>query len=412
MKHVTLRSLPLLALGLGALSLQALPNGASSLNAHGNSRSIVPSAPGAPARDPRLEGLRPSKGGVNASISQLAQQDPRFAAGLALFDKDFHLADGLGAPGLNSDSCRGCHQDPVIGGAGGLELNVTRFGDDGSGTYPFQNLPGGQGLSKLYPPWTPIREEYDPLTATVFEQRQTPTILGAGLIDAIFESAILAGEDPTDRDGDGIFGVARLVSVAGGTEVGRFGWKAQAPRLRDFVMDAMGGELGITTPDDGRGFALLSDVDPTPDPELAPAEVDLMSYFLLRLPAPVRRESDHFAEVSLGEALFESIGCAVCHTPTLASPHGPVALYSDLLLHDVMPAGYRGMSEPGAGMGLFRTPPLWGIRDTAPYMHDGRASSLETCILAHESEADGVVAKFNGLTQAEQDALILFLEHL
>jgi hypothetical protein len=412
MKHVISRGLPLLALGLGALSAQSLPGGSDSRGLHGDTTSIVPSAPRAKPLDPRLAGLQPRKAGVSPAILTLSQNDPRFAAGLAIFNQDFHQADGLGAPGLNADSCRGCHQDPVVGGAGGLELNVTRFGDDGNGTYPFQNLPGGQGLSKLYPPWVAGREEYDPQTATVFEQRQTPSILGAGLLDSIYDSAILANEDPTDRDGDGIFGIARLVSVAGQTEVGRFGWKAQAPRLRDFVMDAMGGELGITTPDDGRGFALLADADPTPDPELAPGEVELLSHFLERLPAPQRRESDRVAEVALGETLFESIGCAVCHIPALDSPHGPVALYSDLLLHDVMPANYRGMAEPGAGMGLFRTPPLWGIRTTPPYMHDGRASSLLTCVLAHESEADGVVASFQSLSQTEQDALILFLEHL
>ena len=245
----------------------------------------------------------------------------------------------------------------------------------------------------------------------MFEQRQTPSILGDGLIDQIFESAILANEDPTDRNGDGIYGVARIRTIDGRTEVGRFGWKAQVPRLKDFVMDAMGGELGITTPDDGRGFAMLLDNDGVQDPELSTAEANLMHHFLARLPAPERKGSTA-PEVALGEVLFESVGCAVCHVPELDSPHGPVPLYSNLLLHDVMPANYRGMAEPGAGVGMFRTPPLWGISDTAPYMHDGRATTLLDAILAHESEADGVVAAFNALTQSERDAVVLFLEDL
>ena len=57
----------------------------------------------------------------------------------------------------------------------------------------------------------------------------------------------------------------------------------------------------------------------------------------------------------------------------MPGPSDPVPLYSNLLLHNVMPAGFRGMAEPGAPAGFFRTPPLWGVRHSAPYLHDGRA---------------------------------------
>jgi CxxC motif-containing protein (DUF1111 family) len=345
----------------------------------------------------------------------LSRGDPRFALGLALFDRDFHRSEGVGTPDMNADSCRGCHLDPVIGGAGALELNVSRFGDDGHGTYPFQNLPGGQGLSKLRPPWVGGRENYDPATATVFEQRQTPALFGGGLIDSVPDVEILSHEDPYDANGDGILGVARLVDVNGTLEVGRFGWKAQIPRLLDFVADAMANELGITTPDDGRGFALLSDADPVPDPELSAEQVDLLHRFLSELPAPERKLSDDpqvASQVALGEALFQTVGCAVCHIPVLHGSHGPVPLFSDLLLHDVMPAAFRGMAEPGADVGLYRTPPLWGVVDTPPYLHDGRAADLREAIAAHESEAAGVVQAFLGLALPEQEALIAFLRSL
>ena len=75
-----------------------------------------------------------------------------FERGRALFERDFHKSAGLGAPEMNADSCRGCHQDPVVGGAGGLELNVSRFARDHAGAGPFEDLPGGQALSKLRPP--------------------------------------------------------------------------------------------------------------------------------------------------------------------------------------------------------------------------------------------------------------------
>ena len=339
--------------------------------------------------------------------------DPQFDRGRALFDKAFSAAEGLGAPEMNADSCRACHQDPSIGGAGPLELNVSRFGNDNGGMGPFTNLVGGQGLSKLYPPAVHGREEYPigPGGADVFEQRQTPSLIGHGAIDQIPDAVIVANEDVNDADGDGIYGVARRLTVAGNLEIGRFGWKAQIPRLVDFVDDALFGEMGLTTPDNGRGFAVSVDGDAVPDPEINQQKVDDITYFVAKLPAPARGGSTDPLVVE-GLKTFYAIGCAKCHTPSLQSPKGPVALFSNLLLHNVMPAGFRGMAEPGAEAGFYRTPPLWGIKGTAPYMHDGRAEDLRGAILAHFGEADAVRQNFTNLSIADQDALILFLEDL
>ncbi|MCA8953792.1 MAG: c-type cytochrome [Planctomycetes bacterium] len=336
------------------------------------------------------------------------------ANGALLFDHDFHAADGLGTPEMNADSCRACHQDPVVGGAGSIELNVTRFGNDNGGAGPFTNLPGGQGLSKLRIMTMHGREEYptgSPLPADIFEQRQPPSLLGLGLVDSISGPVITANEDPTDANQDGIFGVARRLTVNGGQEIGRFGWKAQIPRLADFVDDAMANELGLTTPDNGRGFALPSDGDGVADPELSASQVADLAAYLGSLPPPERGGSTD-PRVAQGEALFTSVGCAVCHIPTLMGSTGPVPLYSNLLLHDLMPSTYRGMAEPGAAAGYFRTPPLWGIAHTAPYMHDGRAEDLRGAIAMHGGEAAGVRANYQALTASDQDALILFLEDL
>jgi len=255
------------------------------------------------------------------------------------------------------------------------------------------------------------REEYDPLEADLFEQRQTPSILGDGLIDGIPDAVILAGEDPTDLDGDGIRGIARRLSIDGTIEIGRFGWKAQVPHLADFVRDALGSELGLTTRNDGRGFALTSDADALADPEIEDLQVEYFAFFLGNLAAP-RRTGSLEPEVLRGELLFAQVGCVRCHVPELPGSDGPVPLYSDLLLHDVWPATFRGMSEPGAGPGLFRTPPLWGIRTTAPYLHDGRASDLRAAILAHDGEARGVRFAFESLSVDGKNALLAFLNDL
>jgi len=334
-----------------------------------------------------------------------------FERGRALFDLDFAPSAGLGAPDMNADSCRACHQDPVLGGAGALELNVSRFARDHGGAGPFENLPGGQGLSKLRPPTSPGREDYVYGEADVFEQRQTPSILGDGLIEGIDAAAILANEDPLDRNGDGIRGVARKLLIGGVTELGRFGWKAQVPSLADFARDALGGELGLTTGDDGRGFALASDGDGVADPEVADDDVAALTFFLTQL-APPTRVGSLEPEVLSGELLFERIGCAQCHVPELPGADGPVALYSDLLLHNVHAATFRGMAEPGAEAGMYRTPPLWGVRATAPYLHDGRASTLRKAILAHDGEARLVRRAFEALPGHDQAALIAFLNDL
>ncbi len=348
-----------------------------------------------------------------AFVQGTGTDDESIERGRALFDKAFTQAEGLGAPEMNADSCRACHQDPAMGGAGPLELNVSRFARDNGGAGPFENLDGGQGLSKLYPPMHPGREEHPegPDGADVFEQRQTPSVFGDGLIDEIPGIVITSHEDTLDANGDGIFGVARRIDVNGVIEIGRFGWKGQVPRLADFVNDAMMGELGITTPDNGRGFAGLSDGDPVADPEISQQDVDDMTAFLKSLPAPARGGSTD-PRVVEGLGLFHEIGCAICHIPSLPGPNGPVPLYSNLLLHDVMPTDFRGMSEPGAPSGMFQTPPLWGIKDTAPYMHDGRAEDLQDAILAHYSEAEQVRQNYEALTDRQKAALILFLEDL
>jgi hypothetical protein len=327
--------------------------------------------------------------------------------GRKVFDKDWRQVEGLGTPDMNADSCRACHQQPVIGGGGALDTNVTQFGNDNGGSGPFTNLPGGLVASKLRRPDTPGREDADP-SADLFEQRQTPSLLGAGLIDEIADSVILANEDPFDNDGDGVRGVARFIDIGSALEVGKFGWKAQIPTVSDFVRDAISGELGLTVFDDGRGFGLLTDSDGVADPEMPLQEYNDLIFYNSRLAAPPRAGGS----VAEGEALFTAIGCATCHIPELPGANGPVALYSDLLLHDIHAADFRGTAEPDAGVGLYRTPPLWGLRRSAPYLHDGRATTIEAAIEQHFDEAENSRLNYEALTALEREQLLLFLQDL
>lgn len=98
-----------------------------------------------------------------------------------------------------------------------------------------------------------------------------------------------------------------------------------------------------------------------------------------------------------------------------------VPLFSDLRRHKMgaLLSERKGflqdtdsMSVPGVAEDEFLTRPLWGVGDTGPWLHDGRAQSLKEAILLHESEgseASDVVAAFRSLDEEAQRAVIDFL---
>jgi CxxC motif-containing protein (DUF1111 family) len=193
--------------------------------------------------------------------------------------------------------------------------------------------------------------------------------------------------------------------------VGRFGWKANIPSVREFVRDALSNEVGLTVPAEaGLTFGFTSDSDGIGDPEIGLDELDALEYFLLQL-APPAQQADA-ATAASGLAIFEDIGCASCHVPALEGADGPVPLYSDLLLHAVGPSDRPGIPDGAANQDQFRTPPLWGLSNTAPYLHDGSATTVEAAIRAHEGEASASRLAFETLDADDVAALIAFLEAL
>lgn len=321
-----------------------------------------------------------------------AEQD-RFVRGRELFDKDFFVRDGVG-PVMNCDSCRACHQDPVLGGSGGIDVQVQRpMLADGSSpveTGALAQLKAVPGLR---------REEIPPVL--LVEERNSPTLMGLGLVQQISEAAILAREDPLDADGDGIRGIAHRLPGGG---IGRLGWKANVPDLKSFVRDAMGNEMGITVgPDATSVFGTLVDGDPVQDPEIPGADIEDIAFFMEMLAFPPRLPST--PQTIQGEQLFTQVGCAKCHVSSLDG----VEAFTDVLLHDVQPPGFVGVTQGEAVSGLYRTPPLRGVRDTAPYFHDGRSPTVEEAVRRHDGEALAVRQAFEALTPAERAALIAFL---
>ena len=255
-------------------------------------------------------------------------------------------------------------------------------------------------------------------------------MFGAGLVEAIPDDALLALEDPFDRNRDGVSGRAALIVdvSTGERRVGRFGWKAQHATLLAFGADAYRNEMGITNDLFPRESAFgvddqqMRECDELPDPEdrrdpsTQRRGIDNFEAFM-RFLAPVSRGPiDEI--VRDGERIFLGIGCAACHVPLLTT--GPsvnpafnrraVPLFSDLLLHDVGTGD--GISQGVAAPEEIRTPALWGLRLRRPLLHDGSAATIEDAIVDHSHEADLARRGFLQLAPADRHRLLAFLRSL
>ncbi|HZW33117.1 MAG TPA: di-heme oxidoredictase family protein [Isosphaeraceae bacterium] len=263
-------------------------------------------------------------------------------------------------------------------------------------------------------------------------QRNPAPLFGVGLIDAIPDAAL---EAAARRRHPGFPQVKGRVGRLADGRVGRFGWKAQVATLREFVLSAAAVELGLEVP--GHAQAADPRIPPLKAPglDLNLAECDALAAFVGSLSppvvAPAANPRDEKARKA-GKALFKSIGCAACHVEKLGDVEG---LYSDLLLHAMSPelgdtpsygaflagAAAQPVNPPGdrpaertglAREDEWRTPPLWGLRDSAPYLHDGRAQTLDEAIALHGGEASAAARRYRQLPPRDQAQLQMFLRSL
>lgn len=369
----------------------------------------------------------------------------RFTLGLAQFDSAEGIADGLG-PIFNAQKCSVCHTqplkvsgDPAIGGASAV--TETRFGASFVNS-TFNPLPN-EGNTLLHQMAINIAtQEVVPQDATIVAHRKTTPLFGAGLIDAIPDAAILANAGV--NKGDGIKGTVAILTddvtkLIGTNKVGRFGWKNQQSTVLAFAADAYLNEMGISNrffPNDfapdgdtarlnaaeppGLSATVAQDapMDPTKpeDPINNPDDTDRFTDFMTFLaPPPTVALS---GQAAAGQGIFRAINCTGCHTPsyTTGASTSPalafknVALYSDLLLHDVGTGD--GIGQAAAAPNQLRTAPLWGLRARAPFLHDGRAYTVEQAIEYHAGEALTVRNRYMALPQSGKDAVIAFLNSI
>jgi CxxC motif-containing protein (DUF1111 family) len=386
------------------------------------------------------------------------------------------VSEGLG-PRMNLDSCAGCHLQPAAGGSspatnpqfvfasqnGATDsvpsfitangpVRETRFVKNADGSadggvhaiFTISGRPGATSACQMKQP------DYDTQVAknNVIFRIPTPTF-GAGLIESIPDQTIIdnaASNGPT-KSALGIQGRPNI-QVAGRTisgqtnnngndgTVARFGWKAQNKSLLLFSGEAYNVEMGIsnelfnTERDETSNCQYASVPNDTTNMSAATAfdglsDVEKFAIFMrfLAPPTPSSNTPGGTRSIANGSQLFNSTGCALCHTPTMQTGNAAVAalrnkavnLYSDLVTHNMGSGLADGVSQGEAGPMEFRTAPLWGLGQRLFFLHDGRTSDLIAAIRAHRStgsEANGVVGNFNNLTESQKQDLLNFLRSL
>ena len=356
-----------------------------------------------------------------------------FDSALATFEERDDIAKGLG-PVYNAQSCAECHQNPVTGGIS--QVTVLRAGHrDRQGN--FVEAPGGSLIHDraIHPA---LQETLSPME-TIRTFRTSLNTLGDGFIEAIDDNTLIEiARNQAQMTHGAIAGQVIFVPVfeaPGARRVGRFGWKNQHASLLSFSADAYLNEMGITNrllsvENTSMGRSVVA-FDKVPDPEDKDNDIDVFARFMRATKAPPRDPMMAMApDVRAGEQIFNQIGCAICHVPSITTaPAGtainggnfiiPAALggkvfhpYSDFLLHDVGTGDGIVQNGDQSTANKLRTPPLWGVRTRNRLMHDGQSLTYEEAIRRHAGEAAGVMNRYQTLTPQQHDALIRFLRSL
>jgi CxxC motif-containing protein (DUF1111 family) len=378
--------------------------------------------------------------------------------------------DGLG-PLFNRVSCSGCHTkdgrgQPPDSGEGPMDSMLLRISIAGTGPHGAPNpVPGygdqlseratsggiGEGIAQItyveMPGQFADGESYSlrkPSYAlaqpgfgnfpnnTLISARVAPQMIGLGLLEAVPVDTLQALADSDDANGDGISGRMNTVWDADLQKpaVGRFGWKASQPNLRNQNAAAALGDVGLTTSvhaDENceAGQSQCQAAVTGGSPELNDEFLNKLTLYTQTLAVPAQRNSTA-PDVVLGAAQFNSLGCTPCHMPTLQTGgHDLPELseqifhpYTDLLLHD-MGEGLADSRPDFAANGTeWRTPPLWGL-GLVPHvnghntlLHDGRARGFAEAILWHGGEAEAAKEIFRTATKADREAILAFLKSL
>jgi CxxC motif-containing protein (DUF1111 family) len=385
---------------------------------------------------------------------------------------------GLG-PGFNGNSCAQCHAQPAIGGSSpGLNspqkpipnpqvalatldgatnivpsfitangpVREARFVKKANGTLDggVHNLYTITGRSDAVSCRLPQPDFATALSTNNVIFRIPTPLFGLGLVEATPDSVLRANFAAT-QSARAAFKIGGVFNTSGndGT-ITRFGWKAQNKSLSIFAGEAYNVEQGVTNENFPNERNAISGCAFNPSPEDATPLLngnsnspnfstaigtasemtsDAANFAaFIRLSAPATPATSN-ASIQNGAVLFNSTGCALCHSPALTT--GPSVFtgmskvtynpYSDFALHHMGVGLSDGIQQGGAGPDQFRTAPLWGLGQRLFFLHDGRTSDLIQAIHSHNStgsEADLVIRKFNTLNASQVQDLLNFLRSL
>jgi CxxC motif-containing protein (DUF1111 family) len=376
--------------------------------------------------------------------------------------------DGLG-PFFNAIACASCHfkdgrgRAPIFDGelGHGLLLRLSIPGTNSNGGSLLDPIYGGQlqdnailGQTvegKYVITYQSIAETFADGTTVILQKpfyqinnlgygslannvqispRVASQMIGLGLLEAISESTILSFV--TNNNRDGISGKANYVYdvVSNSQKLGRFGWKANQPNVRQQVAGAFLGDMGITTslfPNEDVPTGVVATTIPNGGtPEISDLNLNRVVLYSSALSVPARRNySDQ--NVLKGKKTFETIGCTNCHIPKIqtGNTHPIAALrnqtirpFTDLLLHDMGEGLADNTPDFLATGNEWRTPPLWGIgliktvNNHTNLLHDGRAKNVEEAILWHGGEGQNAKNKYKQLSAKDRNDLLSFINSL
>jgi CxxC motif-containing protein (DUF1111 family) len=386
---------------------------------------------------------------------------------------------GLG-PTFNGNGCAQCHAHPAVGGTSpptnpqvglatldGARNTVPSFittdgpvrearfirNPDGSpdggvhGLYTIKGRTDAEGCNLDQPNFAQQLANHN-----VIFRIPTP-VFGLGLVEATPDSTLQANL-AANRAIKSQLGIDGTFNMSGndGT-ITRFGWKAQNKSLMVFAGEAYNVEQGVSneafinersavagcvyngSPEDATKMITDAGSPMGTEAEMSSDLVNFAAFMRLSAPPTPARMS---ASARNGANLFNSVGCALCHTSTLTTGMAKSAAmsnvtyhpFSDFAVHHMGARLSDGVNQGGAGPDQFRTAPLWGLGQRLFFLHDGRTADLLQAIQAHASndctssnnrtrsstscgsEANSVIRRFNSLNRSQMQDMLNFLRSL
>lgn len=299
-------------------------------------------------------------------------------------------------------------------------------------------------------------------------QRSSPPLFGAGLINQISTAALERIANSQRKRTGG--------RVTGRVGLGKFGWRGQTATLQQFVRGACAGELGLQLPGNSQAADLVDETYQSKGFDMSPLEVHSLIRYVSALRPPVEdlhvagAEAGkrlfakigcavcHVENLSPARGLYSDLllhdmgrdlsapspaplvttagGVPVLRLPQLASSNSLSVTLEYYGSSRSIPAPYP-MARPERPQFPYgavpnevfltedprkmtwdrfarewRTPPLWGVADSAPYLHDGRAETLDAAIRWHAGEASFSAQRYRSLSSEQRDSLLAFLRCL